>query len=67
MEHIPGSGFLSPALSWAIGLDQSRLTHYDGVKARPRSCKRPAVTEAEVTGDAESDELTGWHGFGWIY
>ena len=28
---------------------------------------RPAVTEAEMTGDAESDELTEWEGVGWIY
>ena len=37
----------------------------DGVEARPRFGRRPAVAEAEVTGDTESDELTKWQGLGW--
>ena len=37
------------------------------MEARPRSDRRPAVTEAEMTGDAESDELIEWQGVGWIY
>lgn len=28
-----------------------------GVEARPRSDRRPAVAETELTGDAESDDL----------
>ena len=31
----------------------------DGVEGRPRFGRRPAVAEAEVTGEAESDELKG--------
>ena len=38
-----------------------------GVEARYSSGRRPAVGEAEMTGDAESDELTEWQGVGWIY
>lgn len=32
------------------------------VEARPTFGKRPAVAEAEGTGDAESDALTNWQG-----
>lgn len=39
----------------------------DGVEARPRPGRMPAVVEAEVTGDSKSDELTEWHGLGWIH
>ncbi len=38
----------------------------DGVEARPRSGRRSAVAEIEMTGDAASHELTGWQGVGWI-
>ena len=37
----------------------------DGVEARPRPGRRPAV--AEMTGDADSDELTEWQKIGWNY
>lgn len=39
----------------------------DGVEARPRSGRRPAVTKAGMTGDADSDELIEWQGVCWIY
>ena len=32
----------------------------DGVEARPRFGRRSAVAETEMTGDAESHELTEW-------
>lgn len=32
-----------------------------------RSGRRPAVAEAEMTDNAESDVLTEWQGVGWIY
>ena len=38
-----------------------------GVEARYTSGRKPAVAEAEMTADAESDELTEWQGVGWIY
>ena len=38
-----------------------------GVEARPRSGRRSAVAETEMTGDAESHELTEWQGVGWVY
>lgn len=36
------------------------------MEARPRSGRRPVVTEAELTGDAEIDELTEWQDVGCI-
>lgn len=39
----------------------------DGVEVRPRSGRRPVVAKAEMTGDANSDELTEWQRVGWIY
>ena len=38
-----------------------------GVEGGPRSGRRSAVAESEMTGDAESHELTEWQGVGWIY
>ena len=43
------------------------MEYCGGVEARPRSDRRPAVTEAEIIGDAESDELIEWQRVGWIY
>lgn len=37
------------------------------VEARIRFGRRPAVAKAEVTGDAESDDLMEWEEVGWIY
>ena len=39
----------------------------DGVEARPRSSRRSAVAKTEMTGDAESHELTEWQVVGGIY
>ena len=30
--------------------------YFDGVEAKPRSGRRPAIAEAEMTGDVKSDE-----------
>ncbi len=38
-----------------------------GVEAWSRPGGRPTVVKAEMTGDAESDELTEWQEVGWIY
>ena len=46
------------------------LRNYDscgGVEAKLRSGRRPAVADTEMTGDAESDELTEWQEVGWVY
>lgn len=40
-------------------LGRSRPGYCDGVKGSPRPGRRSGVTEAEVTGKAESDELKG--------
>ena len=37
------------------------------MEARPRSGRRPAIGETEMTGDAESEELTESQGVCWIY
>ena len=45
----------------------SPIAQCDGLEARPRPGRKPAVVEAEMTGNAECDELTEWHEAGWIY
>lgn len=39
----------------------------DGLEAGPRSVRRSAVAESEMTGEAESHKLTEWQGVDWIY
>ena len=49
-------------------ISSSKSAEYcDGVEARPRPGRRSAVAETEMTGDAESHELTEWQVVDWIY
>ena len=43
------------------------LDSVNGAGARPRPGRKSVVAEAEMTGDAESDELMEWQEVGWIY
>lgn len=49
------------------GFSLSPIAQCDGLEARPRPGRKPAVVEVEMTGNAECDELTEWHEVGWIY
>ena len=67
MDFLILDGTGSSLLSLNYPKDLFLLGYCGRVEARPRSGRRPAVAEAGMTGDAESDELTEWQGAGWIY